>query len=229
MRYYLSVVFLSCVAALGAAPQISFPAIETTTDDKSATSKPTRSTAKKISIGGFIPLTYNSATSQTTLTDAKTGIGIAANLDTVVKGYDMSFMLSASRTQQFYMRPDGANNANLCQEKFFPQIFAVPGTCGQYQVRAQALAWFHNFGAGLALVYNYLTDFSFKGSEVYNSKWSYGAAGILAGYRWQFGRIRFVALANFDYQLWYATAMQPNPQLSAWQIGGSFYVLYAAF
>lgn len=203
------------------------------------TRAPTARVLQRLELGLGMPFTYNTANATTTTKELRTGPAIAAKVDFFLWQQNLSLMVSFSKTQVMWSREDGTKNPDICSETFSMALMSFPGYCTQYQARLQPLLWFdsakypwlNGFAVGLSFAYNHFTDISYKGSRIYNTKWAYGALGIVGGYRINRGRFSLLALVNFDYGLFSqtTTAMTPTQKIQGVQVGLTIYGMYALF
>ncbi len=220
----LSAIFRLCAGAVViGAPLLAEPGGKTRVS-------PTR-VLQRIELGLGIPFTYNSAYATTTTKELRTGPAIAAKADFFLWQQNLSLMASFSKTQVMWSREDGTKNPDICNETFSMALMSFPGYCTQYQARLQPLLWIDAFAVGLSFVYNHFTDISFKGSRIFNTKWAYGALGIVGAYRVVHGKFSLLVLANIDYGLFSqtATVMTPTQKIQGFQAGVTIYGMYALF
>lgn len=194
---------------------------------------------QRLELGLGIPFTYNTANATTTTKEWRTGPAIAAKVDLFLWQQNLSLMASFSKTQVMWSREDGTKNPDICSETFSMALMSFPGYCTQYQARLQPLLWLHSvhqpwlnsFAVGLSFAYNHITDISFKGSRIYNTKWAYGALGAAVGYRIIRGRFSLLAFLHFDYGIFSqtATVMTPTQKIQGVQAGVTVYGMYALF
>lgn len=194
---------------------------------------------QRFELGLGFPFSYNTANATTTTKEWRTGPAIAAKVDLFLWQQNLSLMASFSKTQVMWSREDGTKNPDICSETFSMALMSFPGYCTQYQARLQPLLWLHSvhqpwlnsFAVGLSFAYNHITDISFKGSRIYNTKWAYGALGAVVGYRIIRGRFSLLAFLHFDYGIFSQTAtiMTPTQKIQGVQAGVTVYGMYALF
>lgn len=185
----------------------------------------------RLELGLGIPFSYNTANATTTNKDLRTGLAVAAKADFFLWQQNLSLMVTFSKAQAMWSREDGLKNTDVCNETFSMSLASFPGYCTQYQARLQPLLWFQSIAVGISFVYNHFTDISFKGSHIYNTKWAYGALGIVGGFRINRGRFSLLALANLDYGIFSqtATVMTPTQSIQGVQAGLTIYGMYALY
>lgn len=186
---------------------------------------------QRFELGLGFPFSYNTANATTTTKELRFGPAIAAKADFFLWQQNLSLVASFSKTQVIWSREDGTKNPDVCNETFSMALMSFPGYCTQYQVRLQPLIWFQSFAVGASLVYNHFTDTSYKGSRIYNTKWAYGALGIVGGYRVNRGKFSLLIFANIDYGIFSqtATVMTPSQKIQGFQAGVTIYGMYALF
>lgn len=171
---------------------------------------------------------YNSAWAETTSTDFRLGFGAAAKADFNLGGDLVSVLFSVTKSQLVSQRIDGSQNTAICSEGYFPAIVQLPGPCSMIQVRLNPLYWFGSWGLGISLTYNYFSDFTFYGAQIYNTRRSSQAIGPVAAYRWTWGKFTLMAAAHFDYQLFGQTPLATQ-SVKSLQAGVTLYAMYAIF
>jgi hypothetical protein len=184
---------------------------------------------RSIGLGAGLPVTYNSARAQTTASDFRFGLALAGIANLSVSGKPVSLMFAFSKAQLLSQHIDGTQNSNICSEAYSQAFFSFPGNCTLLQFRLTPLIWFQDFGAGFSMVYNYFSDYSFKGSRVYNTRWSNAALGLVGAYRKTRGKFTLMATIHIDYALISTTLIEPRQSVRALQAGVTLYAIYAIF
>lgn len=185
-------------------------------------------TLRQADIGGASVFSYNSAWAETTSNDFRLGFGAAAKADFNLGSDVVSVVLNVTKSQLVSQRIDGNQNTAICSEGYFPAIVQMPGPCSMIQVRLNPLYWLGSWGLGISLTYNYFSDFTFYGAQIYNTRRSSQALGPVAAYKWTWGRFTLMAAAHFDYQLFGQTPLATSAVKSL-QAGVTLYAMYAIF
>jgi hypothetical protein len=181
-----------------------------------------------IDIGGATLLTYNSAWSQTTSTNWGLGFGLASQVTLPLGRDSFSLLFNITKSQSFSQRIDGAKNEAICSESYSPEIFKMPGACSMIQVRLSPLYWFHNLGLGISIVYNYFSDITYNGAEIYNTKRSNQALGPVIAFKQTWNRFTLLGALHFEYAI-FSQSPLANPSVKSLQAGVTLYAMYAIF
>ncbi|MBN8220839.1 MAG: hypothetical protein J0L53_07930 [Spirochaetes bacterium] len=181
-----------------------------------------------IDLGGAITASYNNAWSQTTSTDWRLGFGLGAQFNFRLNNMLASVLLGVTKSQLLSQRIDGAKSESICNESYFPGILQMPGPCSMIQVRFSPIYWIQNIGFGISLVYNYLSDITFYGAEIYNTRRSYEALGPVIAFRQSWQRFTLQVAAHFDYAV-FSQSPLANQSVQSLQAGVTLYAMYAVY
>lgn len=184
------------------------------------------------SAGLALPATLNVAWSQTSSVDIRTGLGPGAIANFEIDRHKIGLLFSANKSSMLWQRIDGSQNGDICNEGYTRSFFAFPGPCDLLQVRLSPVYWFSQWfgdlGAGVSLVYNYFSNYTFKGAEVYNTKRSYEALGLVGAFKKNWRWFTLVVAVHFDYAI---LAQSPliNESVKSLQTGVIAYALFKLF
>lgn len=187
-----------------------------------------RTRAFGVDIGGAAIASYNSAWSQTTSTDWRLGFGVGAQLNFRLSNAMASVLFSVTKSQLLNQRIDGAKSDTICNEAYFPAIMQMPGPCAMIQVRLSPIYWIQNIGIGISLVYNYLSDITFNGAEIYNTRRSYEALGPVLAFRQSWQRFTLQVATHFDYAVLSQSPLAAQ-SVQSLQVGVTLYAMYAVY
>ncbi len=173
-------------------------------------------------------VSFNSAWAQTTSKDFRLGFGLAAKANFTLGNAPLSLLFNFTKSQAFSQRIDGSANDAICSESYFPEIVKIPGACTAIQVRLSPLYWIDDFGLGISLTYNYFSDITFYGAEVYNTKRSYQGLGPIIAYKKTWNRFTLMGTFHFDYAVFSQSPLVLN-SVKSLQTGVTLYAMYAIF
>lgn len=183
---------------------------------------------KRFSAGFTGGLNYTIATALATGTDLHLGFGVATGAEFSAFGEQFAASIALQRSARLTGNPaNDGSNAVLCRENFFSAYFTLPGPCMQYQLRLHGIWLYQNWGIGLTYAYNYHTDFTYKGAQIFNTRWAFHSLGPAAGYHWNFGRFQLSAFLYLDIGIYSVTLS--GQKVQAFQPGITIYGLYALF
>lgn len=179
-------------------------------------------------IGGVIPFTYNAASAQTSTTEFRLGVGLAARYDIKLAGETFEVLAAFSKNQLLTQSVNGESRADLCTKTFVDQLFSFPGACTQYQFRWAALyRWSYGLSAGFSLTYNHITNLTYNSTEIYNTNWSYWGLGPTITWAYDFYGVLVMPAMHVDFSI--DSKNLSTEKISAFQWGGLFYVLAKIF
>jgi len=179
-------------------------------------------------VGGGVPLTYNTASAQTSTKELRLGLALAARYDLDLGGEFFEFIAAFSKSPLLSQSVNSETRLELCNETFFSSLFSFPGACVQYQFRLGALyRWKYGFSGGMSFTYNHTTNLTYYGTTIYNTNWSYWGIGPMLSWSVDVGGVLLVPTLNLDFG--FASITLSTEKISALQVGGTFYALVRIF